>query len=354
MESMSNNQLPINVISGMLEQTTLANNSTQANNIESTIMTFKPHSQEFLLEIGTAQQDTSDSDDEDSQSIKEKTTNKKDTLSDPLDETENVPVIQLDANNQDNAFTLLDATDYYKCDYSYNQPSNTDDINNPWNLVSTYKFISSNGTVGNSSLIETPDDNTNLFAWFSTSILAVYFMLTGDTSAVSSWVYKNNWTLAILLAIFSFFTTIYLLNLFISLLGNAINETYNEESFLQLRGDLKKYVKSIEDDEILQDLLPAIKKITGVGEVRALKKDSEFYKIKKVIESIEVNDLNEDIAFNAIKKIIEDKDLNKDNVKDPNKGNAKDPNEGNDKDPNEDNAKDWSYDNMAPVEVSQS
>ncbi|KAF0416730.1 transient receptor potential cation channel subfamily a member 1-like [Gigaspora margarita] len=50
-------------------------------------------------------------------------------------------------------------------EYSYNQPSYTDDINNPWNLVSTYKFISSNGTIGDSLFIETPDDNTNLFAW---------------------------------------------------------------------------------------------------------------------------------------------------------------------------------------------
>ncbi|CAG8770947.1 14836_t:CDS:1, partial [Dentiscutata heterogama] len=56
--------------------------------------------------------------------------------------------------------------------YSYDQPNNTDDINNPWNLVSTYKFISSNNTFGNSSLIQIPNDNTNLFTWFSTSLLA--------------------------------------------------------------------------------------------------------------------------------------------------------------------------------------
>ncbi|CAG8596673.1 914_t:CDS:2 [Dentiscutata heterogama] len=107
MESMSNNQPPINIISGMLEQTTLANNSIQADDIESIIIihyckqkfsywTFKPHSQEFLLEIGTVKSvkagiqrnrnDTSDSDDEDSQSIKEKDNKcKKETLSDPLD-----------------------------------------------------------------------------------------------------------------------------------------------------------------------------------------------------------------------------------------------------------------------------
>ncbi|CAG8487303.1 3487_t:CDS:2, partial [Dentiscutata heterogama] len=76
-----------------------------------------------------------------------------------------------------------------------------------------------------------------MFSYFSTSVLAVYFMLTGDTSSVSSWVLNNNWTLAFLLVIFSFFTTVYLMNLFISLLGNAIDDKNNEESFLQLRGE---------------------------------------------------------------------------------------------------------------------
>ncbi|RIB04601.1 hypothetical protein C2G38_2120312, partial [Gigaspora rosea] len=56
-------------------------------------------------------------------------------------------------------------------EYSYDQPSFTDDSNNPWNLVSTYQFISSNGTVEKSTLIETPDDSTNLFTMFSTSVL---------------------------------------------------------------------------------------------------------------------------------------------------------------------------------------
>ncbi|KAF0459573.1 wd-40 repeat protein [Gigaspora margarita] len=144
------------------------------------------------------------------------------------------------------------------------------------------------------SLVEIPDDNTNMFALFSTSLLAVYFMLTGDSSAVSSWVYKNNWILVFLMVIFSFFTTIYLLNLFISLLGNAVNETNNEESFLQLKceilseielflmlpyqrrkknwfpdilyyevsvHELKKYIKKITgDEEIFQNIFPSVKK----------------------------------------------------------------------------------------------
>ncbi|KAF0384962.1 transient receptor potential cation channel subfamily a member 1 isoform x2 [Gigaspora margarita] len=71
--------------------------------------------------------------------------------------------------------------------YSYNQPISTNDSNNPWNLVTTYDIVSSNGTVEGSSVIETPSNNINLFSTFGTSILAVYFMLTGDTAAVSSW-----------------------------------------------------------------------------------------------------------------------------------------------------------------------
>ncbi|CAG8825439.1 25012_t:CDS:2, partial [Racocetra persica] len=166
-------------------------------------------------------------------------------------------------------------------------PSYTDDNNNPWNLVPTYQSISSNGTIGEKSFIETPDDNTNLFAKFSTSFLAVYFMLTGDTSAVSSWVLQNNLMLSFLLVTFLFFTTIYLLNLFISLLSMTMEKKEYEEIYLRTKAEILseielfwmlphqrrkknwfpeslKYVKKLEDeqnDEILQDLLPAIKEI---------------------------------------------------------------------------------------------
>ncbi|KAF0522451.1 transient receptor potential cation channel subfamily a member 1-like [Gigaspora margarita] len=213
--------------------------------------------------------------------------------------------------------------------YSYNQPSYTDDTNNPWNLVSTYQFISSNSTVEGSSLVEIPDDNTNMFALFSTSLLAVYFMLTGDSSAVSSWVYKNNWMLVFLMVIFSFFTTIYLLNLFITLLGAAVDETNNEESFLQLKceilseielfwmlpyqrrkknwfpdilyyevsfNELKKYLKkSIEDEEILENLFPSVKKrlqdlfseIKEIAEIKDSNKEIKDFKeeIKDIIKA---------------------------------------------------------------------
>ncbi|CAG8844711.1 16522_t:CDS:2, partial [Racocetra persica] len=93
------------------------------------------------------------------------------------------------------------------------------------------------GIIGELSLIATPDENTNLFAVLDTAIIAVYFMLTGDSSAVSPWVLRKNWTLVFLLIVFSFFITIYLMNLFIGLLGMAIDKTNNDESFLQLRGE---------------------------------------------------------------------------------------------------------------------
>ncbi|KAF0558404.1 transient receptor potential cation channel subfamily a member 1-like [Gigaspora margarita] len=200
-------------------------------------------------------------------------------------------------------------------EYSYDQPSFTDDSNNPWNLVPTYQFISFNGTVGKSTFFETPDDKTNLFTMFSTSILAVYFMLTGDLSYISSWVLKNNWTLAFLLVIFSFFTTVYLLNLFISLLGIAIDDRNNEESVLQPRGEilskielfwmlphqrresnwfpeilwygasvkeLKKYIEGVEDKKSLD---PRILEITKT-------EDSEE-KLKKLINETLTNKINE-------------------------------------------------------------
>ncbi|RIB02326.1 hypothetical protein C2G38_2050152 [Gigaspora rosea] len=164
-------------------------------------------------------------------------------------------------------------------------------------------------------LIETPDDNTNWFTMLSTSILAVYFILAGDSSSVSSWALKNNWTLAFLLVIFSFFTTIYLLNLFISLLGNAIDERNNEESFLLLRGEilseielfwmlphqrrksnwfpeilyykdsvkeLKKYIESIEDKKTLH---PKILEIT--------KSEDSEEKLKNQIDEALTNKIKE-------------------------------------------------------------
>ncbi|CAG8613189.1 9054_t:CDS:2, partial [Acaulospora colombiana] len=62
-----------------------------------------------------------------------------------------------------------------------------DDPNNPWNLVSTMNSISSGAVSDDPVLISKPSLNTNLFVGWDTSLLAVYYMLNGDTSSVSSW-----------------------------------------------------------------------------------------------------------------------------------------------------------------------
>ncbi|RIB05043.1 hypothetical protein C2G38_2254036 [Gigaspora rosea] len=138
---------------------------------------------------------------------------------------------------------------------------------------------------------------------------------TSDLSYVSSRVLKNNWTLAFLLVIFSFFTTVYLLNLFISLLGNAIDDRNNEEYFLQLRGEilseielfwmlphqrrktnwfpeilwyrasvkeLKKYIETVEDKKSLDS------RILEISETE----DSEE-KLKKLIDETLTNKIND-------------------------------------------------------------
>ncbi|CAG8599571.1 3090_t:CDS:2, partial [Racocetra persica] len=122
---------------------------------------------------------------------------------------------------------------------SLDYPSYSSDPNDPWNLVTTYNSITSNNTIEeNPSLIEPPDANTNMFMWFDSSILAVYVMLTGDSTPISYWTLRDNYSLTVIMVLFSFFTTIYLMNLFISLLGNAIDETTTRESFLTLRAEV--------------------------------------------------------------------------------------------------------------------
>ncbi|CAB4392886.1 unnamed protein product [Rhizophagus irregularis] len=73
---------------------------------------------------------------------------------------------------------------------------------------------------------------TNLFNWFPTSLLAVYNLLTGDSGSLSSFTYRENPTMTVLLVTFTFFTVIYLMNLFIGLLNIAIDDYNKEEEYL--------------------------------------------------------------------------------------------------------------------------
>ncbi|KAF0454745.1 transient receptor potential cation channel subfamily a member 1-like [Gigaspora margarita] len=82
------------------------------------------------------------------------------------------------------------------------------------------------------NLNNSEESNTNMFINLDTAYLAVYMMLTGDTSSVSNWSLTENLTLTFLIILFSFFTTIYLMNLFIGLLSDSISNTNKKELFL--------------------------------------------------------------------------------------------------------------------------
>jgi hypothetical protein len=61
---------------------------------------------------------------------------------------------------------------------SVNVP-NSNDPNNPWTLSSTFIQVDENGNPLNQTFIQVPDENTNLFYSYPTSLLAVYLFLTG-------------------------------------------------------------------------------------------------------------------------------------------------------------------------------
>jgi len=66
----------------------------------------------------------------------------------------------------------------------------------------------------------------------------VYPTLIGDLSSFSGWSIQSNPTLALLIVAFSFFTVIYLLNLFIGLLSNAINFYQERGSYLAQKAEV--------------------------------------------------------------------------------------------------------------------
>ncbi|RGB43111.1 hypothetical protein C1646_681702 [Rhizophagus diaphanus] len=87
-------------------------------------------------------------------------------------------------------------------------------------------------------MIQPPDENTNMFVDFGTSIFAMYLFLTGDSGALSNWTYKNNPSLVILIVLFSLLIVVYLMNLFIGLLSNAIEKDNNRVSFLIQKAEI--------------------------------------------------------------------------------------------------------------------
>ncbi|PKK75985.1 hypothetical protein RhiirC2_862897 [Rhizophagus irregularis] len=122
-------------------------------------------------------------------------------------------------------------------DYPLNERIVNDDPNNPWNLASTYQvFENVTSLYSNLFILQTPDENTNMFTTFLTSLFATCLLLTGDTSSLSNWPYEKNPSLMILMILFTFIMTIYILNVFITLFGEAIKDG---DSYLLRKAELK-------------------------------------------------------------------------------------------------------------------
>ncbi|CAG8521998.1 5076_t:CDS:2 [Paraglomus brasilianum] len=125
---------------------------------------------------------------------------------------------------------------------SFNTPPSSldgEDPNDPWQLTPTYSQMLNNGTlVDGATLIQDPDANTNMYSWFGSSLLGVYRFLAGDWSSFDGWNARDNPELAVMMVAFSFFTVIYLMNLFIGLLGNAINTYHEHGSYLAQKAEV--------------------------------------------------------------------------------------------------------------------
>ncbi|POG58343.1 hypothetical protein GLOIN_2v1731653 [Rhizophagus irregularis DAOM 181602=DAOM 197198] len=87
-------------------------------------------------------------------------------------------------------------------------------------------------------MFQIPDKNTNMFIDIRTSLFAMYLFLTGDSSALSNWPYADNPSIAILIVLFSLLIVIYLMNLLIGLLSNAIEEDNNRVSYLMQKAEI--------------------------------------------------------------------------------------------------------------------
>ncbi|GBC07473.1 hypothetical protein RclHR1_00750007 [Rhizophagus clarus] len=123
--------------------------------------------------------------------------------------------------------------------FDASQPVFDDDPNNPWNMASTYNSISSDKNVSKDPiLIQLPNLNTNLYAFYNTSFVALYQLMTGNTNSLDSWDLNQNPTLVILWLSYSFVIAIYILNLFIGLLNNAIQEKYCRQYFLFQKAEI--------------------------------------------------------------------------------------------------------------------
>ncbi|PKY39676.1 hypothetical protein RhiirA4_452899 [Rhizophagus irregularis] len=128
-----------------------------------------------------------------------------------------------------------------KSDFSLEKHNTNDkDPNNPWNLAPSYsQIIDNDGNISsNPFMFQIPDKNTNMFIDIRTSLFAIYLFLIGDSSALSNWPYADNPSIVILIILFSLLIVVYLMNLLIGLLNNAIEEDNNRVSYLIQKAEI--------------------------------------------------------------------------------------------------------------------
>ncbi|CAJ0849410.1 13047_t:CDS:2 [Entrophospora sp. SA101] len=182
--------------------------------------------------------------------------------------------------------------------YDLDTPILNSDNNNPWNIVSRYYQIFSNGSfVDNSFIIQQPEINTNMFAEFSTSMLAMYKFLTGDNSALSSISYEHDAYLTLLMVTFSFLIVVYLLNLFI------VEEIHQKIRSIDKNKDKREYPPIISDK---------LRELVGIP-VQKYKKDlsKQYEEIKNEFKNLQVNHAELKNQFDELKKeLIKQFDIN--------------------------------------------
>ena len=66
-----------------------------------------------------------------------------------------------------------------KFEYSFEEPNFNDDSNNPWSMTPKYNVINNGVSNPNQFIIQQPDENTNMFINYGTSLFAMYLFLTG-------------------------------------------------------------------------------------------------------------------------------------------------------------------------------
>ncbi|CAG8489395.1 9672_t:CDS:10 [Funneliformis caledonium] len=131
-----------------------------------------------------------------------------------------------------------------KLNYSLDNYTNNKDQNNPWNLASSYNQLLEDGSISsNPFIIQKPNENTNMFANFETALLAMYLSLTGDLNSFANWTYKENPFFVLLMISFFSVVVVYLLNLLIGLLNNAIDEDNNRVSYLVHKAEILKEIE---------------------------------------------------------------------------------------------------------------